>query len=738
MSQMLVANLAVAQVGDSQQLDKAASINNTVVTDIVVTAQRQSQSLQRVPIAVTSISASTLEDLNIRSIDKIAIVTPSLVFDTGYNIAQIYIRGIGAQNVFGIGLESPVATYIDGAYFARGVGAVFDAVDVSSVEVLKGPQGTLYGRNASGGAILINTANPTREPGASASFEYGNFGHVLADGMVNLPASDSLSFRVAGRYRNDDGFITNITSGRKVRGKTSEEIRGKVKWDPTAEFTAVLSADYRHETIEAAASGRQDALAPFCLGCVFGGASEAGFYQVTEDYVRQDGFRGHSFNLNLQYDLGPVKITGITAYRYASGTISDDQEHTSVPLVGTYVTYGGKTFSEDIQIASSLDGAFDFLIGAQYIRDNAFEDVAVFGALLGLPYVNGAGIPDGAINAMQTVITKSYAAFAELYIRPIEHLTLTMGGRYSKDDRHISSDLNPLGVAVFNPGGPEQFSQSASYKKFTPRAVIAYDAGIVNVYGSFTRGFKAGGFAAPSFGPQDIPIRPETIDSYELGVKFVSPDRATRINLAGFYYDYSDVQVSLVDTAHNSQIIVNAASARGKGVEFDLSHKLVEWLTLGAGGSYLDTKYTDYQNAAVFDPVRDAGGNVIGAVVGTMDLTGTPLPRAPKWSGYISASVKAPIGNGWTGKLNALAHFSSSYLFNPGAAGELRTDRQKSTTIVGGSASIGPDTGEYQISLYVDNLTKEKYYTNRIIGGFGINSLVAAPRTYGVRLSAEF
>ena len=714
------------------------------IDEIVITAQRRAQNLEDVPIAVTSISAETIKDFNIQSLDRVSILTPDLVFDVGYGIAQTYIRGIGATNVFGIGLESPVATYVDGAYFARGLGAVFDLLDVSSVEVLKGPQGTLYGRNASGGAILVNTENPTNVQASSMTLEYGNFGHVKVDGMANLPISDTLSLRFAARYRNDDGFVKDITTGQWVRGKTSEAVRAKLQWKPTSDFVAVLSVDYNHETSISEAAGRQEAVAPICVACgpPFNGAYQTtGFYQTTEDYARQDGLHGENVNLNLQYDAGPLKFTSISAYRYLNGTISDDPDHTSFPLYATNVDYGGRTVSEDLQVASSFDGIINFLAGGQYIHDDAFETAHLFGALFGLPYVNqidGTGIPPVNVIGGQDVITKSYASFAEVYIKPVESLTITLGGRYSKDIRDISTNLNPLGLAYLNPGGQATFSQSASYQKFTPRGVIAYDLGLVNLYTSFTRGFKAGGFASPAFSPQGTPINPETIDSYEVGAKFVSPDKRTRMNLAVFDYLYKDVQVSTIDYLHNTQIVTNAAKARGKGVEFDLSTRPIPWLSLGAGASYLDAKYTSYPNGSVFELVRNGAGSVTGVAVGTTDLSGTALPRAPEWSGFVTADLQTHLTDGWLGHLNTIVHSSSPYFFTAGAGGPLRTDVQHAVTLVGGSVGISPESRKYEVSVYGDNLTNQEYYTTRVIGAFGVDALAAMPRTFGVRLTANF
>lgn len=713
--------------------------------DIVVTAQRQAQDVQKVPIAVTAVSGETIQDLNIRNVDKIATVTTGLIYDTGYSFVQTYIRGIGVSNAPGVGLEAPVAIYIDGAYMPRGTGTIFDLVDVGSIEVLKGPQGTLYGHNASGGAILIRSADPTGSFKGSLTGEYGRFDHVMLDGMVNVPLSDSLSVRVAGRYRDDGGFLKNITTGKKVRGKESTDARIKLKWEPASDFTATAAFDYHWEKGTANAAGGQGAAVPFCVGCLLGATPEiAGPYEVTEDFKREDIARSLNGNLKLRYEFGDFAAEAVTNYRDLYGYISDDSDRTSIPLFAYDALYGGKTFSQDLQLSGSLGDAIDFLVGGQYINDKAYQRSLIYGVAFGLPY-DSAGTsrkqslaPVNRIQGQQDVTTNSYAAFAEVYVKPVDRLTISLGGRYSKDSRRISTVLNPIAQAIFNPAGTSSFQQRDSWSKFTPRAVVAYDFGTVNVYASYTQGFKSGGFNVPSFAPQLDPINPETVDSYELGAKFVSDDRRTRINLAAFRYDYSDAQVSIIDATGASQIILNAASARGKGFELDGSQRVGDFLTLSGGLSYLDARYRDYPNAAVFKYVRDGSGTIVGVGTGEEDLSGTRMPRSPKWSGFVSANLEAPLGGSWIARLNGVAHFTSKYLFQPGAGGDLRSDQQAGYTIVNLSGGVGPDSGAYEIGFYVDNLTNKNYYSTIAVGGFGVAELIAPPITYGLRLKARF
>ena len=318
-----------APSSDVEQRDSDTSAGpGGELSEIVVTAQHRSERQEKVPISITAIQPAMIENLDLRTIDKIATVTPALIFDTAYSWTQAYIRGIGVSNTPGVGLEAPVAVYIDGAYVARNTGAIFDLLDLGSVQVLKGPQGTLYGRNASGGAILLNTADPTHTFELKGVGEGGSFGHGLVDAVLNVPVSDGLALRLAARYRNEDGFLKNIVTDENVGGRQVADARAKLLWDAHPDLTALLGLDYHYEYGNANASGRQDGSAPVCIGCLLGGrASTSSFYQVTEDFRRHDPGRSYNANLHLQYNLDAVAFKSITAYRDLKARITDDSDH---------------------------------------------------------------------------------------------------------------------------------------------------------------------------------------------------------------------------------------------------------------------------------------------------------------------------------------------------------------------------------------------------------------------------
>ncbi|WBX83755.1 TonB-dependent receptor [Sphingosinicella microcystinivorans] len=714
--------MANAQAGE-------AAVEEADVDTIVVSAQRRSETLRQVPISVTVIAGKAVEDLNIRNVNNIQTVTPGLIFDTGASFPQAYIRGLGVATPTP-GLEAPVALYVDGSYVPRSVGTLFDLVDIDSIQVLKGPQGTLYGRNATGGAILITTADPTSEFDAKGSLEYGRFNRVRGEASVNLPVGETLAFRFAGAYSQQDGFVTNIATGKKIRGFESYLVRGKVKWEPSPEFRAVLGAEYQDIAIDSPAAGRQVAEAPFCVSCLFGVPNAPGFYQVNEDLDVDSPRHSWYTYLNLDYEAGNIAAMSTTTYRHVYTFSASDVDHSSLSLQGVRPYFGGGTFEQDFQISSSFDGPINFLAGGQYISDRAFSRMAIFGDVIGIP----KDIPEEQqIYSNGRLQTETFAAFAEIYLKPIDRVTVTVGGRYSTDRRSLTTEESPIAQLFFNPTGSPTFTQSVRYTKFTPRFVLAYDTGDINFYASYTKGFKAGGFNTPAFAIQEA-IEPENIDSYEIGAKFVSPDRRTRMNISAFLYNHKDVQVSVINVARGGQVIENAASARGKGVEFDLSHRVNDWLTVSGGAAYLRAEYRSHPNAQAYLIARDGAGIPVGYVSGIEDLSGYRLPRAPKLTLNGGADINIPVNSDWNARLTPTIRYTTGYDFIAGAGGPSRNDRQRALTLVNLSGGVGPNSGKYEIGFYIDNLLNKKYYEQIVTSVFGYETYVAPPITYGARL----
>ena len=743
----------------------AANVDNTGDLDeIVVTAQRRSENLQKVPLSVTAVPPARLEQLNIRSVDQLQTVTPGFVFNTGYTYSMIFIRGVGA-NFPNAGLEPAVATYIDGAYAQRGFGALYDLLDVDTVQILKGPQGTLYGRNASGGAVLINSTAPTDKLEAHATAEVGNLDHRLLEGVINIPISETLSSRFAARYRDDGGYVHNLATGHDLGGRKSVTARGRLAWEPSPDFKAILTFQYDWNKGSMAPAAERlgttttvnNLTGPFaayngrpiftCTGCdatSFPGTQSPvlGFYDTdqSESPIRGrigTGGRSYFYNLQLEGDLGGVHLRSVTAFRNQRDYGVSDLDFTRALLFHYGQFSGSEAFTQDVTATADITDRLHAVAGASYVHDKGYFDLTFDG--IGFRQAAAAS-PSGALpSGGNVVITNSYSAFGEVTFEPFARLKLTAGGRYTKDKRDITGAFNDTIVSAFGLPATSFDGPSISFNSFTPRFVIAYDAGAVNLYASYNKGFKAGGYSTPALAQpfSAIIVRPEKIESYEIGAKFASPDRKLRANVAAFLYNYRDVQVQVVRLDLGGSIVLNGASARGKGVEADFQYQPVPWLTLFGAASYLHARFRDFPNGAGAGPTGSVAAPVFANV--SEDLSGFPLGRSPDFTGNIGATLSGTVATGWKADLTGNVRYSDHYDFSPGAGGPLRTDFQPSFTVADISGNVGPENGAYSIGFFINNLTDEKYLSFRqSAAGFGAFDYVAKPRTYGLRVRASY
>lgn len=710
--------------------DTAAPQAGVSQDDIIVTAQRRSENLQDVPIAVTAIGSVAAEKFNLRNADNLQIVTPGLTFNRGTGYVQSFIRGVGS-NFPNPGLEAAVATYVDGAYMENSFGSLVELLD-ASVQVLKGPQGTLYGRNATGGAILINSNEPTNAFEGYVLGEYGRFDHALGEAVVNLPLSEDWALRVAGRYVSDGGYGRNRFDGGEVYNRRAATVRGTLAYAPSgSDFSARLIVSHLDSSDNVGGS-RELLDAPNCAACAIPGSGIPvdDFYETNIDFLKPVKTKYTSGNLRLRLDTGDLKIESTTYYARQHTTAGSDLDYSPLPLFALAPDNLSKTFNQELQVSGSVTPWADVMFGVSYLHDSAQSDWFIQGAAFA-PVVEATGED---VTSNSHITTESVSAYAELTLMPVDGLRLTAGGRYTYDKRTMSTVLSSSAFLALAGGqGVPQDRQSTDSGSFTPRFVIAYDLGPVNVYASYNKGFKSGGFSTPPFVLSAPVVSPEKIESYEIGAKFVSDDRRVRLNIAAFRYNYDDVQVTIIDLSKGGAVIQNAASARGKGVEADATFRPMPWLELIAGGAYLDAKYRNFTAGSVNIPT-DAG-----LINGTEDLSGFPLVRSPKWTGYAGVNIDAPITQDWKAGLNLIARYSSRYDFVPGAGGPLRMDRQPSYTIVNLNATVSPADDRFQVGLFVDNLTDKKYYlTVQTAAPFGANAQAARPRVIGGRVRVNF
>jgi iron complex outermembrane receptor protein len=547
----------------------------------------------------------------------------------------------------------------------------------------------------------------------------------------NLAATDKLAIRVGAQWVGEDGYVTHSVTGKNYMGRDTITLRGRVLWEPRSDFSVLLTAEYYRSTDNTALRTLRSQ-PPYCTVCSLRiGIPATDFYATTGD-SSVEPFRTHSNSqsLELNWSPGTFDITSVTSFKTGETPSRLDLAGGTFVQFLDYASWlKGHTLGEEVTMATHLNGMFNITFGASYYDDHGSFDPNLLGAAMA-PLLRATGQYPSATNVVDT---KSYSAFAELYVKPIEKLTLTFGGRYSHDARDIwGAENQAFRIANGQPANqPLTFTTSASFKAFTPRVVVAYDLDQVNLYASYSEGFKAGVFQIPSFSTPPV-VRPEEIKNYEIGAKYLSADHRLRLNFAAFHYQFADVQVQ-VNRQISGPTLENAASAKGHGAELDGNYHATDWLTIFGNVAYLRARYDAYPQASVVVPT----GTTL--VNGTQDLSGYRLPRAPQWSGALGFNINAPLALHTEAYLNVTARYTSDYDMNLPGGGPFnfaRVDSYALTNITGGVRI----NAKYDIGFFVDNVTDERYYTGKFArtGVAGLFDTVGSPRRYGIRLSANF
>ncbi len=728
---------STASLAQAQAPAPAAQLAEADPYEILVTADRRSASIQDVPISITALSGDTLEAAGIRSTEQLSDLTPGLLVQRSV-VGKISIRGVGNEN-YTIAGDPGVAVHSDGVYVARASAGLFDLFDISRVEVLRGPQGTLYGRNATGGVINVIPNTPRDEFEGRVAGEIGNYNAYRIEGMVNAPLGGGWAVRLAGMGSWRDGFTRNIFPGAEDRGfdrldsKDVWALRGQLAYDGGGPFTARVSVEHLEDDSNLPAYkylNRPDALPTADFGGFgdlrtvnqgFEAAIPGASRGVGEDndffLTRQTGVA-----LHLGYDFGGVQASSITGYRKTRFNWFNDGDGSDVFYVNYIQQDRNEQWSQELQLASDPDRTLSWLVGGFYFKETGDSFIA-------LPFTFGFDLPF-FIEIEGSARTEAVAGFGELRWAPTDRLKLTFGARYSHEKR--STDYR----YEINFGAPfvQLVDDEASFNAFTPRFVVNYEAtDDINLYASVTRGFKSGGFNLLAVQPG---FEPEKVWAYEAGVKAQTADRRATINGNIFYYNYTNMQVGQI--VNLSSVLTNAAQSRLYGAEVEFSVRPVTGFEAGITAAYLNAKYKEFctgdptQPAAPISPGCDAANPI--------DLGGNRLPRAPEWTFTGMLSYDFDLGN--TGKLNLRTdwRFQSDLFFT-----QFNRRQIAQPAYVTGNAAITWTSADDRFSLgaFVNNLTDETYFTEVLESGafnpqLVAQAYVAPPRTYGLRAAVKF
>ncbi|WP_156680719.1 TonB-dependent receptor [Sphingomonas profundi] len=710
-----------AQAQDAAPPATAEAGSETGLADIVVTAQRRGEKLQDTPLTVSAITGDIAAQKGVVDTSDLQIVTPGLIFaDSGIGPA-IYLRGVGTQNT-GFGDEGSIATYIDGVPISSLPAAFSSLANVERIEVLKGPQGTLFGRNATGGLINIITKTPSFTPSAFASVNYGSYDTIGGEAYVTAPLSSKIAFN-ASAYGSDqrDGWGKNVFNGKDVYKGYEYAFRSKLLVNLTDTTEILLGGDYSKRK-DSSSAGAVDEGA---IG-IGGNRGLSDFYDVELSLQPLDENSTGGGMGRIQQDLGFAQLVSTTAYRFSNLKDQFDNDRGPTAIADVFFTVHDKQFTQELQLQSLPGSKITWIVGGFYL--NAKTDMEHF-TLVGAAVASAGGRVD--LPARQR--TRSLAGYAQVTVPLDDRTNVTGGLRYTDDRRRVASEtvLPVFGLTIPNP------DHKINFDKVTWRAAIDHHFNDdVMVFASYNRGFKSGIFNLLAV--NDPAARPEVLDAFEVGVKSEFLDRRLRLNVSPFLYKYKDIQLS--SAGLTASTLVNAAKATVKGVDADISVLPTRGLQFDVGAEYLHGRYDRFPNApGTFaipatcgpPPALLPGPRTGGNINCPIDASGFRMIRSPTLSFTLGARYELETS---VGRFTATGNYFHSSRF-PYEAGQ----RLKQPAYGVFNAQLGwlSSNEHFGVRVFGRNIFDKQYYTNRISSG-GDTHASAAPATFGVALDVKY
>ena len=772
-----------------------ATVNSTVqpakaedvvqLADVVVTTRRREEKAQNVPTPITILSAKTLETQRLSKIEDLQQALPSLyVAFLNPRQSSVAVRGLG-NNPASDGLEASVGVYLDNVYLGRPGMAVFDLLDIAQLELLRGPQGTLFGKNTTAGLLNISSKLPTFYPDNSAEISFGTRDYLQAKGSF----SDALSETVAGRlsfYKTtQDGFVKNSYDGKDYNDTDRLGVRSQILWKPQDNFNLRVIADYNKQ------DDNQGAMLMYYQGPTFNspafGANYNRFidnaqasgaknlYNNWKDYQIDSDARQHMFveqgggsaEANWTLDSGK-KLTSISAYRFWHFTPTNSDLISSNALINGGVSVKDEQYSQEIRFASADHQVIDWVTGLYYFQQNLknknftiYGDVADAFYLYNVPTVRSL-IASGQSNILDnrssysygTTDTKSSAIFGQGTWHATPQFDVTAGGRVTYEDKSASI------VRTAPIGGKDIATISVAERNLLNAQLGAYDSGDLSqnkvsysglltgsyrfnpqnlLYTTYSHGEKSGGFnlsvgSAPTAGADSLKVDPEKADNYEIGLKQNFLNNKLQVNSNIFWIDVSDYQTTSYEQVGSSivSVLANAGKVRSRGFEIDTTYQPIRRLTLNFNGSLNDTKYTEYRNAPAPSNISIPTG------VNTQDLSGERVYGVPKWSANFNFRYDLQEKNNWQ------PYVSGSYAWRDWSYGTLDNNPEAKIKAYGlVNASFGArhrfGENEIDVSVWAKNLTDQAFVTNAWNSSNGtVLASAGQPRTIGATVKVNF
>jgi len=703
-----LATPAVAQTAPTTPTTPAASTSDDSLEEITVTAQRQSESLQQVPIAVSAASADQLQARGMTDTRSLAMSVPNLDLpENGVSVTP-FLRGVGS-NQSNPNDEPSVATYVDGVYMPSPTGDIFSYNNIQRIEVLKGPQGTLFGRNATGGVIQIVTRDPQQQAEFIGSAGYGNYNTTVASLYGTTGLAPNLAADLAVVYNaNHDGYGRDIFRNTDIMLRDELAARSKILWTPGENTEFRLSLDYSRLN----STGTDYQLAQGATG-VDGVTTYPGRRRTDTNWANVGNNETYGTSLRWDQDLGFARFVSISAYRHVVGDFHLDQDATPTPFVNAIINQFARDYSQEFQLLSPRGSTLTWLLGAYYFNANfAYDPLTIEGL---------AAAPATEQDVFGKQHTESRSGYGQITAPVLPDTNLTVGLRYTSEHQSTDAQAVADGTVVL-PYGTPGIAQSQNFDKLTWRLALDHRFAPNTLgYISYNRGIKSGGFNM--LNPGTPGYRPEVLDAYEIGLKNEFFDRTVRLNMAVFYYDYKDIQIFNI-TAGGAVFTQNAAAATLYGFDADLDWRLSSRLTISAGLGLLHSEYTNFPNA-LYLPASFGGPTAVKSA------SGNELVNAPDANANLSVDYLIPTSFGDVRFVGAASYHASSYV-SPDNRLQI-----PAYTVVNTTLGWTAPSGHWGLQLWVKNLLDQDYYANRTEQALGDIQYLAPPRTYGLTLNVH-
>jgi iron complex outermembrane receptor protein len=734
--------------------EQAQSKSGEELEEVVVSARRRKETIQETPIAMTALATSQMESVASVNIMDIQGAVPNLVMTqqvTGGNAVNLSLRGLSFADIEK-SFDPTVAVVVDGAFIGTSSGQLLDFFDIASIEVLRGPQGDLFGRNTIGGVINIQRTRPTDDYSGKFQLEYGSYGTATGRGVLGLPLIKGLlDAKFFFFHTTTDGYYKNYYTGANAGGGTNANFGASFLLTPNESFNALLTLEKQTSSFDNVVANISKTGELFCVPGLFITASQAAVQcnrntrndlYTTFTAPNSSRYSSPAATLEMNWDPGFTHLVSITNYRSDVERSLENVSSFSVPIYAVDRRSKYHQLSQELRAGGNFTPTFDYVVGAYFFDStytlNQFTGGTLFG---GGPYYHSQAT---------TGVSTSIAGFGDFNWEFVPKWRVNFGGRITHDKKELDTSApNPV---VFEDFG----NHSDSWTKFTPKVSVDYrPTSDYMLYGSWSRGYRSGGFSGRGLTPASAttPFNPETVNSYEVGAKTAWFDRRLLFNVAVFYTNYKDIQENITESGGstgNITIVKNAASAKMKGVELDFTGKPLEQLIIRGSLGYLNSHFSGFTNAEAWsNPATGQSG------LHTYDYSGVDLIYAPAWTGSLGADYEIPVSYG---KYKATAGYryiapydqqiarddSIPVPLNDGTTVLSSNDARVRTNVqnlvdASLSLSIPGEHGETEFTVFGRNLADNRGAASAFtVAGLWAFATAREPRVFGVRVGYKF